>query len=140
MMSGLGPTVIIEDDEDDRQLLAEVFNSLQVPNELIFFKEGNAALEYLRGVTVKPFLIITDINLPGMSGLQLREEILKDAYLKKKSIPFIFLSTSDGKHILNKVYELQVQGYFQKADSMNAMKEQIEAIIAYWKLCKHPNN
>jgi CheY-like chemotaxis protein len=140
MMSGLGPAIIIEDDEDDRELLAEIFDSLDVPNVIVFFDEGTAALDYLRTITIKPFIIITDINLPGMSGMQLREEILKDELLRKKSIPFIFLSTSDGKHILNKVYEMQVQGYFQKAESMHAMKEQIQTIIAYWKLCRHPNN
>src|SRR5438309_11577304 len=139
-MPGLGPAIIIEDDEDDQELLAEVFNSLDVPNVLIFFKEGHSALEYLRTTTVKPFIIVTDINLPGMNGLQLREEILKDAYLRSKCIPFIFLSTSDGHHILDRAYEMQVQGYFQKAESMQDMKEQIQIIMAYWKICRHPNN
>jgi len=139
-MTGLGPAIIIEDDEDDREMLAEIFNSLDVPNVLLFFKEGNAALDYLRNTTVKPFIIITDINLPGMSGLELRAVMLKDEALRLKSIPFIFLSTSDGLHILKQVYEMQVQGYFQKENSMQGMKNQLKTIIDYWKLCKHPNN
>jgi len=140
MMTGLGPAIIIEDDEDDREMLAEIFNSLDVPNVLLFFKEGNAALDYLRNTTVKPFIIITDINLPGMSGLELRATMLKEEELRQKSVPFIFLSTSDGGHILKKVYEMQVQGYFQKEQSMQGMKDQLKTIIDYWKLCKHPNN
>lgn len=135
-----GPVIIVEDDEDDRNFIRDAFLELEIHNELKFFKEGGEFLQYLRSTPQKPFIIITDINLPGLTGLQLREEIQKDALLKKKCIPFFFMSTSDGKPIIDKVYELQVQGYFQKESNYPAMKQQIRVIIDYWKNCTHPNS
>lgn len=134
------PLVIIDDDEEDQQILAEVISELGITNPLRFFKEGAAALHYLRTTPEQPFIIITDVNMPGMNGLTLREEIFTDPYLKRKSIPFIFLSTSDGKGILEKVYDLQVQGFFMKRTTMGEMKEQLHLILSYWDECKHPNH
>ena len=139
-MSGSGPIIIVEDDLDDQDSLREILQMLNLKNEVKFFKEGSVVIDYLRTTEEKPFLILTDVNLPGMNGIQLREEILKEEYLRKKSIPFIFLSTSDGKFIIQKVYELQVQGYFQKQQSFEAMKKQLQAIVTYWQMCRHPNN
>jgi DNA-binding NarL/FixJ family response regulator len=78
--------------------------------------------------------------MPGMNGLELREEICKDEFLRKKSIPFVFLTTTNGKHIIDQVYAMQVQGFFQKKDSYTQIKNQIKLIIDYWLECKHPNN
>jgi DNA-binding NarL/FixJ family response regulator len=78
--------------------------------------------------------------MPMMNGLELREEIIKDPFLRKKSIPFIFLSTTDGSRIIDKVYELEVQGFFQKEFSYQAVSKQIKLIIDYWQKCKHPNH
>ena len=139
-MKGLGPIIIVEDDKEDQEVLAEVFNELEIQNEIKFFKEGTSVLTYLRTTSDKPFIIITDINMPMMNGVELREEIYKDDFLRKKSIPFVFLSTTDGRRIINKVYELEVQGFFQKEVSYQAVSNQIKLIIDYWAKCKHPNN
>ena len=133
-----GPIIMIEDDLEDQEIMQEIFKELKLYNEIKFFKEGSAALQYLRSTREKPFLIISDVNLPGMSGIMLRDEILKDEYLKRKNIPFIFLSTSDGKSIIDKVYEQQVQGYFQKQTSYDAIKTQFKMIVEYWSHCIHP--
>ena len=139
-MKALGPIIIVEDDKEDQEVLSEVFTELKIENEIKFFKEGNSVLAYLRTTTAKPFIIITDINMPMMNGLELRAEIQKDDHLRKKSIPFVFLSTTDGSRIIDKVYELQVQGFFQKEFSYEAVSNQIKLIIDYWSKCKHPNN
>ena len=139
-MKALGPIIIVEDDKEDQEVLSEVFTDLKIENEIKFFKEGNSVLAYLRTTTDKPFIIITDINMPMMNGLELRAEIQKDDHLRKKSIPFVFLSTTDGSRIIDKVYELQVQGFFQKEFSYEAVSNQIKLIIDYWSKCKHPNN
>ena len=139
-MKALGPIIIVEDDKEDQEVLAEVFAELKIENEIKFFKEGTSVLAYLRTTTDKPFIIITDINMPMMNGLELKAEIHKDDYLRKKSIPFIFLSTTDGSRIIDKVYQLEVQGFFQKEFSYEAVSNQIKLIIDYWSKCKHPNN
>ena len=138
-MSSAGPVVVVEDDLDDQEIFTEIFTELQFNNPIIFFQGGQAVLDYLKTTSDKPFIIITDINLSGMDGIQLRSEICKDDYLRQKSIPFVFLTTSDGKHILQKVYGMQVQGFFQKKSTYEAIKRQIKLIIDYWQECRHPN-
>lgn len=135
-----GPIIIVEDDLEDREILEEIFKELHVKNELKFFNEGGDVLRYLRFTKEKPFIILTDVNMPGLNGIELREEIIKDEQLRRKSIPFVFLSTSDGNQIINRVYDLQVQGYFQKQTSFPEIKKQIQLIMEYWGTCKHPNN
>jgi CheY-like chemotaxis protein len=133
------PIIIVEDDMEDQEILKEVLQDLGVRQPLKFFSEGVAVLDYLRTTNEKPFIILTDVNMPGMSGITLREEIVKDNYLRKKSIPFVFLSTSDGKGVLPKIYELQVQGYFEKQNTLEGMKAQLNLILTYWQECRHPN-
>lgn len=135
-----GPIIIVEDDQEDQELLAEALQELGVSNRFRYFREGEAVLEYLRTTGEKPFLIITDVALPGMNGIDLRTAIISDGYLRQKSIPFVFLSTSDNKAAIHKIYELQVQGYFQKADTFDGIKRQVKLLIDYWKECIHPNS
>ena len=138
-MASAGPVIIVEDDLEDQEIYADVFKELKCTHEVKFFKEGQALLHYLRTTTDQPFIIITDINLSGMDGIQLRSEICKDDYLRQKNIPFVFLTTSDGKHVLKRVYDMQVQGFFEKKSSYTSIKSQIKMIMDYWQECRHPN-
>jgi len=74
-MNRKGPVIIIEDDQDDKELLEEVFKKLNYPNQLLFFKDGEEALIFLNEMSVVPFLILSDINLPRLDGFALREKL-----------------------------------------------------------------
>ena len=74
-MNKSGPIIVIEDDEDDRGLLMEVFKELNFTNEIIYFKDGESAHEHLVNVRIKPFLILSDINMPKLNGIELKERI-----------------------------------------------------------------
>ncbi len=132
------PIVIIEDDLDDQEILKEVFAELKITNALRFFHSCLDALTYLLHTIEKPFLILSDINLPAMTGLQLKEEINRNAYLKNKCIPFVFLSTTNDHRIIAKTYEFACQGYFVKPTRVQDLKEMVRMIIDYWKICRHP--
>src|SRR4051812_47643546 len=93
-MPGTGPIVIVEDDIDDQHILEEVMSELAIPNERIFFTRSDDAINYLKTTTAQPFLIVCDINLPGLNGLQFKQQLDADDQLKKKSIPFIFFTTA----------------------------------------------
>ncbi len=134
-----GPIVLVEDDVDDQEFICEALKALQVTNEVIIFENGQKALDYLNLTTQKPFLIISDVNLPVMNGLQLKTKIFASEYLRSKSIPFIFLSTSADIRAVNQAYDLSVQGFFVKESSYDKIKEQLSMIVNYWSLCKHPN-
>jgi CheY-like chemotaxis protein len=128
-----GPILIIEDDLDDQEILKEIFEDLQIPNAIRFFETCISALDYLVNSLEKPFLIISDINLPAMTGLQLKKEINNNVSLRNKCIPFIFLSTAPDEHFIMSAYEVQGQGYFVKPPKLAEMKEMMSMIVGYWK-------
>ena len=132
--------VIVEDDLDDQEIIREVFNSLEVSNTLLLFSDGVQALTYLQTTTDQPFLILCDINLPKLNGLELREQINKDERLRRKSVPFIFFSTNAGRDAVERAYDLTVQGFFVKNHTLQELQDTLRLIISYWTLCKHPNN
>jgi CheY-like chemotaxis protein len=138
-MSKIGPIIVVDDDEDDQLILREVFDGLKVPNPLRFYKDGNVALEYLRTTKEQPFIIICDVNMPIMSGLELRTLIDADDFLRRKSIPFVFLSTAVSIADLAKAYELNVQGFFIKGSSIKTLEKIMKTLFDYWQMCRHPN-
>ncbi len=139
-MNKTNPIIIIEDDPDDQELLKEVFEKLNYPNKLIFFFDGEAALEFLNKKEVTPFLILSDINLPKLTGFALREKLKTDAELTIKCIPYLFFSTAISQKAVIDAYSMSVQGFFVKESSMAEMEKTITAIMEYWIRCAAPNN
>ena len=133
------PIVIVEDDADDQYFIRTLCEKLGVVAELIFFDDGLKALNYLQSTDKKTFLIICDINMPVMNGLELRRNIQENEMLRKKSIPFIFLSTAARPKEVEEAYNLTVQGFFLKASQLSEMEKTLELIFNYWLKCKHPN-
>jgi CheY-like chemotaxis protein len=138
-MAKYGPILIVEDDEDDQQVYGDVIRSFNKRNELIFFGEGKLLLDYLSTTHQQPFIIICDVNLPEMSGLELRRKINENDFLRQKSIPFVFFSTSENKEAVRQAYDLTVQGYFVKSPLYDEIVQQLKLIINYWIACRHPN-
>ncbi|WP_394774742.1 response regulator [Flavobacterium sp.] len=138
-MNKSGPIIIIEDDQDDQEFLAEVFKGLQYPNELIFFGDGEQALDYLTATTIEPFIIFSDINMPKLNGIELRAKVHENEDLRMKSIPYLFFSTvAEQQHVID-AYSKSVQGFFVKPSDFNKMKEMIKNIVEYWQNCVSPN-
>lgn len=138
-MNKTGPIIIIEDDCDDQDLLREIFNNLDVKHPVIYFSDGEDALKYLMGTETKPFLILSDINMPKLSGFELREKIYVNEMLNLKCIPYLFFTTtSDKKAVLN-AYSQSVQGFFVKPSDFNKLQSTIKKIVEYWQECEAPN-
>lgn len=135
-----GPIIIIEDDEDDREVYMACIKAVGITNELRFFTGGKEALDYLLNTEEQPFAILSDINLPGMNGLELKKQIQDDPYLCTKGVPFVFISTNANRVSVRHAYALGIQGYFQKPASVNEMKKMLRTLFDYWELCKHINN
>ncbi|WP_298736077.1 response regulator [uncultured Chitinophaga sp.] len=135
-----GPIIVVEDDIDDKEIFEAALEELQFPNRIIWFSNCNDAWHYLKVTTDSPFIIFSDINLPRQSGLDFKKQIDEDRQLRKKSIPFIFYSTSVNQDTVNDAYtNMTVQGFFQKSNRFNEMKEMIKVILDYWRICRHPN-
>lgn len=133
------PVVLIEDDNDDQELIQEAFDKMGLENELICFNSGTKFIDWLRETDKKPFLILCNLNLSKINGIDLRKKIDDEPELKKKSIPFVFLTTDTRKTTVEKAYETTVQGYFIKDDSFDQLQDSLQTIFKYWSLCKHPN-
>jgi CheY-like chemotaxis protein len=138
-MNKRGPIIIIEDDLDDQQFLADVFEQLQYPNEIIFFGDGEEALDYLTATTIEPFIIFSDINMPKLNGIELRAKVHENEDLRMKSIPYLFFSTvAQQKHVIE-AYSKSVQGFFVKPSDFIKMKAMVKNIVEYWQDCVSPN-
>lgn len=133
------PIVIVEDDADDQYFIRTICEKLGVNSDLIFFEDGRQALNYLQTTPRKTFLILCDINMPVMNGLELRRKIQQNESLRRKSIPFVFLSTAARPKEVEEAYDLTVQGFFVKASELSEMEKSLELILNYWSKCKHPN-
>jgi CheY-like chemotaxis protein len=138
-MNKPGPIIIIEDDDDDQKLLDIVFSELAFKNEIIFFSDSEKALDFLIQSAIEPFIILSDINMPRLSGIQLREKINTNEDLRIKCIPYLFFSTSaEQQHVVD-AYSKSVQGFFVKPDSYEKLKRTIKIIVNYWQECESPN-
>lgn len=138
-MNKTGPIVIIEDDMDDQVILVEIFKELNYNNELVFFGDSVKALEYLTNTDIEPFLVLSDINMPKLNGMELREKIHNNEDLRLKSIPYLFFSTSaEQEHVIN-AYSRSIQGFFVKPHSYDKLKATIVKIVEYWQECESPN-
>jgi len=138
-MNKKGPIIFIEDDLDDQEIISEVFKDLNYENELIFFGDGELALAYLTATEIEPFIIFSDINMPKLTGMELRAKVHQNEDLRLKSIPYLFFSTQAEQQDVVDAYSKSVQGFFVKPSSYNDLKDIIRAIVYYWQKCVSPN-
>jgi CheY-like chemotaxis protein len=135
-----GPIIVIDDDDDDRTIFESVLDELVVDNKRLWFTSCKDAFDYLLKTDEQPFVIFCDVNIPGVAGIEFKRQIDKDPSLRKKSIPFIFYSTSVDQATVNEAYtQMTVQGFFQKKDRYDEVKKDIKLILDYWHECRHPN-
>ena len=139
-MNNKGPVIIIEDDIDDKEMLEEAFQNLGYPNKLLFFNDGESALDFLNTSAVVPFIILSDINMPKLDGFALRNKIKLDAALQIKCIPYLFFTTASSQKSVVDAYSLSVQGFFVKQHKLAELEKTITVIMEYWQRCVAPNN
>ena len=138
IMNKGGPIIVIEDDADDQEILAEIFLTLGYTNRICFFMDGNEALEFINKTEDQPFLILSDINMPKINGFELRNKIFTNEALHTKCIPYLFFTTSATRKAVIDAYALSVQGFFIKQTSMKGLENTIRKIVEYWKECIAP--
>ena len=138
-MNKTGAIIVIEDDEDDQEMLTQVFKRLDYKNEVIFFEDAEEALRYLVSTSIEPFIVISDINMPKLNGLELREKIHSNEDLRLKCIPYLFFTTSaEQEHVID-AYSKSVQGFFIKPSKFEKLQDTIRKIVEYWQECVSPN-
>ena len=140
-MSKSGPIIIVEDDQDDKELFEDISREIGVENKLIWFDNAEDAFTYLQTTDDAPFMIFSDVNMPRLNGLEFKKKIDNDARLRRKSIPFVFFTNGASQDEVDDAYfTMTVQGFFVKANDYHEMKLLLKSIYYYWKHCKHPNS
>ena len=140
MINNKGQIIIVEDDSDDQEVLMQVFKELQVKNKILFFGESDLAYNYLMSTKEKPFIIICDINLPKMNGIEFKKKIDSTDLLRRKAIPFIFLTTAEEQSIIDAAYSsTNLQGFFKKESSIDDIRHRVKCILEYWYSAQHPS-
>jgi CheY-like chemotaxis protein len=125
--------LVIEDDEDDREILQEIFRELGYKNRIMFFSDSTEALDYIRRPEIDPFIIISDINMPKLGGFELRNIILQEELLSDKDIPYIFISNAQDETSIRDANKLSIQGYIHKSADYSSYREKIKNLVEYWK-------
>jgi CheY-like chemotaxis protein len=138
-MQKSGPIVVIEDDLDDQLLLEETFKVLNYPNKVMFFSDGYEALAYMESEDVRPFLILSDINMPKINGLELKKRIHNNEALKIRCIPYLFFTTGAQRKAVYDAYSMSAQGFFIKPTNMKNLENTLRKIIEYWQECYSPS-
>jgi CheY-like chemotaxis protein len=137
-MKMLKPILLIEDDIVDFMTVKKALQHLKILNDLIHLKNGGEALEYLEDETkTKPSIIILDLNIPRIGGLELLKIIKANETLK--SIPVIVMSTSEMDEDIEESFSLSVAGYIVKPVDFDHFVKAFGAVYNYWCLSKLPS-
>ena len=127
--------LLVEDNEGDVRLVKEAFNESKIDKVFSVAKDGEEALNYLyrRGKyaeSVRPDIILLDINLPKKNGFEVLENIKKDDDLKR--IPVIMLSSSSSEDHISKSYDLSANCYVTKPVDFDEYTQTVKTIEDFW--------
>ncbi|MHC4395691.1 MAG: response regulator [Planctomycetota bacterium] len=138
MMKNLKPILLIEDDSVDAMTVERALKELNVTNQLVHTVNGEQAIEYLKAEGNKlPCVILLDLNMPKMNGIEFLEVIKEDETLKK--IPIVVLTTSKEEGDITTSFKFSAAGYMVKPVDYKKFVEAIRAINLYWTLSELPN-
>mgnify|MGYP003580040239 CR=1 FL=1 len=130
--------LLVEDDEVDIMNVQRAFRKNSINNPLFIARNGLEALEMLRGGKIpKPHVIILDINMPKMNGLEFLQEVRSDENLKRISV-FVMTTSNEDSDKIN-AYNLNVAGYILKPLSFEKFISSMSTLNSYWKLCERPS-
>ncbi len=141
-MNGETITVLLVEDNDvDVEAIRRAFKKQRIANPIVVAEDGVAALELLRrapedrGIS-RPFLILLDLNMPRMNGLEFLEELRADADLRD-SIVFV-LTTSKSEQDKVDSYHLNIAGYMVKGQVGEGFLNLVSMLGHYWRVVAFP--
>ena len=130
--------LIADDDDDDRLMTREAFEEVRILNEIFFVKDGVELIDYLfrngkfeaPDNSPRPGLILLDLNMPRMDGLEALNIIKKDHYLR--SIPVTIFTTSKAEEDIVRSYNLGVNCFITKPVTYTGLVEVVRQLNSFW--------
>jgi CheY-like chemotaxis protein len=131
------PILLVEDDEVDIMTIRRALKELNVVNPVIPKENGEEALGYLRDpANEKPCIILLDLNMPVMNGIEFLQVAKNDDELKR--FPVVVLTTSEEQQDKVNSFNFSVAGYMAKPVDYRQFVEVIRSIDLYWSLSEMP--
>jgi len=130
--------LIVEDNRSDVELARRAIDKSHIANEIVVAENGEQALQYLRGegpyagreVSELPALVLLDLNIPKLSGLEVLRRIRADA--RTKRLPVVILTASQEDQDVAAGYDLGVNSYIRKPVDFQQFAHCIEQLGLYW--------
>jgi CheY-like chemotaxis protein len=136
-MNSLRPILLVEDDAVDVMTVKRCFKQLKILNQLRVVANGEEAVLLLSQAEIfEPCIILLDINLPKMNGLELLDYLKSSVCLKKT--PVIMLTSSKEETDVARCFELGVAGYMVKPVEYEQFVEIIKLLCEYWSKSELP--
>ena len=131
------PILLVEDDQVDVMTVKRALKEIHVTNPVVNRENGEEALKYLRDPkSVKPCIILLDLNMPIMNGIEFLQVAKHEAQFKR--IPVIVLTTSEEQQDKVNSFDLGVAGYMAKPVDYRQFVEVMRTIDAYWTISELP--
>jgi len=138
-MKSIKPILLVEDDEVDAMVVKRALAENKVLNPLDVCTDGEAALARLRDpAKSKPCIILLDLNMPRMSGIEFLHEAKADARLRH--IPVVVLTSSSEPRDRLATYDLGIAGYMVKPVDYRHYVSMVSIIDRYWSESELPPN
>ena len=130
--------LLVEDNEDDEVLTLRAFKKNQIGNPLVVARDGVEALDYMfgtgahagRDASVQPQLVLLDLNLPRVSGLEVLARLRAEP--RTRHVPVVVLTSSKEEEDIAQSYEAGANGYVRKPIDLTEFSDAIKAVGAFW--------
>lgn len=131
--------LLVEDDDIDAKIVERAFHKLRIANTIIRATDGVMALEFLKDGTVsRPYIILLDLNMPKMGGLEMLKELRSDKSLNN-SIVFVLTTSKDDEDKIA-AYNHNIAGYIVKEKLQNGFDELVKLLDYYWRIVELPEH
>jgi CheY-like chemotaxis protein len=131
------PILLIEDDQVDVMTIRRAMKEIHVANQIVHVENGEGGLAYLRNAEhEKPCIILLDLNMPVMNGIEFLQVVKHDEQLK--CFPVIVLTTSEEQQDKMNSFNLGVAGYMTKPVEYRQFVEIMRSIDRYWTISELP--
>ena len=133
--------VLIDDDEVDVEAVVRSFRLHGLYNQITTFRNGAEAIQAMRGrfgreLTEKPFLVLLDLNMPMMNGIEFLDALRDDPHLRRAIV--FALTTSDTDEDKRAAYERHVAGYLVKSHLGVSYGSLTQMLANYWSIVEFP--
>ncbi|MFT6189710.1 MAG: CheY-like chemotaxis protein [Oleispira sp.] len=129
--------LLVEDDDIDAMSVQRAFQRMKIANPIVRAKDGVEALDILlKGRIEQPYLILLDLNMPRMGGLELLDTIRNNPQLES-SVVFVLTTSKDDEDKI-KAYKHHVAGYIVKEKLDEGFEQLVRMLDHYWRLVELP--